>query len=112
MKTLLIHMIEGMKKTAHLRELLGKHDVIVEIIYGDEHWYMQLVGKDSKLSLTADKSDIVIQGEEEELKLLFRGEDFLLAMKRREDLYVEGSLKHLLWLESLFYLSKKTKKVN
>ncbi|MGJ9384079.1 MULTISPECIES: SCP2 sterol-binding domain-containing protein [Salipaludibacillus] len=110
MNHLLIKSMEGMTKTSHLRELLKKHHLIVQVKYLEKRWYMNLDNKDFKLTLDEDVCDIMISGDEDELKLLFRGEDFLLAMKRRGDLEVEGSLKHLLWLESLLYLSQKTVK--
>lgn len=106
MRTLLISAIEGMKRSEHMKPLLKKEQLQLCIIFEEETWYLLFDGHDPRfISKEKELSDVVIEGDRDGLTQLFRGEDFLLAMKRRGDISVTGSLKHLLWLESLFYLT-------
>lgn len=106
MRTLIISAIEGMKRSEHMRPILKKEHLQICIVFEEESWYLLFDGKAPRfISREKELSDVVIEGDRDGLTQLFRGEDFLLAMKRRGDISVTGSLKHLLWLESLFYLT-------
>jgi len=105
MRTLLISAIENMEKSEHMKSLLTKYSLQLCIVSGEETRYILFDGHAPRIvSEVSELNDVVIEGDRESLTQLFRGDDFLLAMKNREEIAVSGSLNHLLWLESLFYL--------
>ncbi|WP_280769430.1 hypothetical protein [Salipaludibacillus daqingensis] len=106
MRTLIISVIEGMKKSEQIKPLLTKHKLQLSIVSEDRTWHILFDGSNPRfISDVEDSSDVVIEGDNDALKELFLGTDFLLAMNRREEIHCTGSLKYLLWLESLFYLT-------
>ncbi len=107
MKTLLMSVINGMDKSEHTKPLLTKQQLQLCIVSEDGMWNIFFDGESPRF-IENETSDVVIEGSNDALTQLIRGEDFLLAMRRREELNVTGSLKHLLWLESLFYLTNVT----
>ncbi|PYZ92894.1 hypothetical protein CR194_14725 [Salipaludibacillus keqinensis] len=108
MRTLLISTIDQMNQSKHMEKLLKKHQLHLCVISEDESWNISFERDLVYLtSLHIDQPDVVIEGDEDILKQLFLGEDFLLAMNRRRDLGVKGSLRKLLWVESLLYLANK-----
>ncbi|MBU9722177.1 MULTISPECIES: hypothetical protein [Bacillaceae] len=102
--------VDRLRKARHLEGLLEKANFNICINSGDHGTWM-LHFRESEVILKnliddEESYDIRIEGESKQLSELLQGDDFLLAMKNRGDISVTGSLKDLLLLESLLYLSK------
>ncbi|WP_093055291.1 SCP2 sterol-binding domain-containing protein [Salipaludibacillus aurantiacus] len=107
--TLLASVINDMKQTDRIRKLVKKYEITLLISCGSENWFIAFIGIDTGIVRgNGAAPDVIIKGDEDSLKMLFQGEDFLLTMRRRGELEAKGSLKYLLWLESLFYLCHTT----
>ncbi|SDZ64117.1 SCP-2 sterol transfer family protein [Evansella caseinilytica] len=110
MYQILSSSVGRMKQSAHMQELLEKTKMVVCMICEDEQWVIHFDGKDINIDeVTETPADVVLEGNGEALQLLLTGEDFLLSMKKRGEIGVSGRLKDLLLLESLLYLSKKSR---
>ncbi|MCD8509803.1 MAG: hypothetical protein LRY73_07970 [Bacillus sp. (in: Bacteria)] len=108
MHELLSTVAEKIRGSSHIKELLAEADLSVCFVAEEERWLMVFSEGHVNLDYQANgNSDVVVEGDMEALRLLLRGDDFLLSMKKRGELKAEGSLKNLLLLESILYLSKK-----
>ncbi|PYZ95763.1 hypothetical protein CR205_15335 [Alteribacter lacisalsi] len=109
-KYLLTSSIKRMRKTENLLRLLDETTLDVCLICQEERWLLSLNGEMISISpYENEKSEVTISGENEAMAVLFRGDDFLLSLRKRGELTVTGRLRHLLLLESLWYLSKDLK---
>lgn len=108
METELFAAVQQMKSNGHMSQLLNKYELLLKLTGDEGMWFLEFQGDDIEFLSRSQttEADVVITGDDTYLKHLYRGEDFLLAMIKRGDLKAEGSLKHLLWLESLFFLCK------
>ncbi|MBU9712977.1 SCP2 sterol-binding domain-containing protein [Evansella tamaricis] len=111
MEQILMDSFDRMRQAGHIEGLLGKAQLEVSIVLEEMNWLVKIHGSDIRVERVLESpetADVLIKGEKDDLQSLFRGEDFLISMKKREALTVEGDLKDLLLLESLWYLSKNT----
>lgn len=112
MYELLSSFVNEISQSKLLAQLVGDKELDVCVI-GEEGQWLIHISKD-KLDLQSYEGDkeniVVIKGNNEALRLLLNGDDFLLSMKKRGELEVTGNLKELLLLESIFYLSKTMSK--
>ncbi|TMW72457.1 hypothetical protein [Alteribacter natronophilus] len=110
MRNVLTSSIKRMRKTENLLRLLDETTLDVCLVCEEESWLLSLNGDTISIAPYEDeKSEVTITGEQEAMHSLFMGDDFLLSMKKRGDLAVSGRLKHILLLESLWYLSRGLK---
>ncbi|WP_096436767.1 hypothetical protein [Alteribacter populi] len=106
MESILFSSLQRMQRIEQLQSLLNRTNLEVCVICDENKWYFSIKGQRNDVRpFTGEKSDVVIEGRLEELKQFLYGDDFLLSMKKRGQIGVEGCLNDLLTLESLWYLS-------
>ncbi|WP_096190085.1 SCP2 sterol-binding domain-containing protein [Evansella halocellulosilytica] len=104
MEKLLLGLVKQLHNTSTIKPLL-KTNVTVRLKNDIEEWLLIVDGGDLKIEKAFQgNSDVTIEGDEEIIHQLLTGHDFLLSLKKRDELNVTGKLKDLLLLESLFYL--------
>lgn len=108
MHELLSSSINRIKQSDNIKRLLANEQLVVSIQCEEEQWY--IIFSDTEIQIRSFHSEIEngisIEGSIEAMRLLLNGEDFLLSMQKRGELKVQGDLKSLLLLESIFYLGK------
>lgn len=108
MHGLLSSVLEKIRDSAQLTKIIDNSDLTVCFMVEDERWFIFFQEGHVHMEYQADTDgDVVIEGNMEAIRLLLNGDDFLLSMIKRGELQADGSLKNLLLLESIFYLSKK-----
>ncbi|MDG5788928.1 hypothetical protein QA612_15840 [Evansella sp. AB-P1] len=109
MYQLLSASVERIKNSTHINEILEKTELVVCFFCENEKWLVRFGNQTIEIESVFDHvGDVIIEGDLEAIRLLLKGEDFLLSMKNRGELEVNGGLRELLLLESLFYLTKDT----
>ncbi|UCZ52571.1 hypothetical protein LGQ02_17410 [Bacillus shivajii] len=106
MKEVINEFINRVREKDALQKLMMNRVLTVSFNNEQELCYLMVDNNLLKIVSGLDcDSHVIIEGSEDDLKELLYGEDFLLSMKKREDLKVKGKLKDLLLIESLFYLA-------
>lgn len=101
------YFVEKLNRKESLKPLLRNASLSLVLTCQNESYFMEL--KNNRFSwrrMKDDKPDIWLTGDRTSISLVTEGEILLREAKKRGSIQLEGSLRKILLLESLFFLSK------
>lgn len=95
-------------KASHIEPLLKDHEVHVWIKCNDDAITLHILEREVKVANQSEDSapDIIIEGAENMVREALAGNQALRKMENQGSLIIKGNLREVLWLESIFLLSR------
>jgi len=100
------HFVEILSQKPALVPLYKNRDMTLEIQSDEEHIWLQFLDGHCDILLSKPEHvDITVSGNTECIEALIKGYERLTLMEEEGRITIDGSLRHLLSLESLFVLT-------
>lgn len=110
MKELVEKFIEEVKSKGHVKQLINNADASFSLLIQTEREVAKLVFDNKNILITYpqyfENPDVTISGSIENLRSIFMGKEKLREAINNKNITVQASFRRLLFLESLFFLSK------
>lgn len=106
----LSQMVSVAQEKEQLTILLKEKQLQVKMISEKEEWFLLFTDGTVKINSSANEeaTSVTITGKESEIELVMTGQVKLREAERRDKIHLTASFRNALFLESFFYLTKKS----